>query len=189
MPKVPTYTLVWSPTIEVYELYETRDHEVLGIVPDSPEWFAWLDQVSSFAFSGKSGHCTARKETKQRGDFYWYAYLARGTHLIKKYLGKTSDLTLARLEHLAGLLTAGQTTSVQPRQETPFLSAQSEAQPPLPASPRAGTDGAVATAHPPLLVQQPPPLHPFLLTKLHVPRPRPLLVPRSHLVERLQQGV
>ena len=54
MPKVPAYTLAWSPATEVYELYQTRDRGTLRIVPDSPEWFAWLDQVSSFAFSGKS---------------------------------------------------------------------------------------------------------------------------------------
>ena len=78
MPKVPVYTLAWSPAIAAYELYQTRDREELGIIPDSPEWFAWLDQVSSFAFSGKTGHYTARKETKQRGDRYWSAYLAMG---------------------------------------------------------------------------------------------------------------
>jgi LuxR family maltose regulon positive regulatory protein len=32
------------------------------------------------------------------------------------------------------------------------------------------------------------PTHPFLGTKLHVPRPRAQLVPRARLVERLQQG-
>jgi hypothetical protein len=64
MPKVPTYTLAWSPATAAYELYQTRDRNVLGIVPDSPAWFAWLDQVSSFAFLGKSGHFTARKEAK-----------------------------------------------------------------------------------------------------------------------------
>jgi len=68
------YTLAWSAVIEAYELYETREREVLGIAPDSPTWFAWLEQVSSFAFLGKNGHFTARKETKQRGDRYWSAY-------------------------------------------------------------------------------------------------------------------
>src|SRR5215471_7354067 len=106
MPKVPVYTLAWSPATEAYEFYETRNREVLSIVPESPEWFTWLNQVSSFAFSGKSGHYTARKETKQRGDRYWSAYLTTGTQLSKKYLGKTADLTLARLEHIAGLLRA-----------------------------------------------------------------------------------
>jgi LuxR family maltose regulon positive regulatory protein len=104
MPKVPMYTLAWSPVLETYKLYETRDHEGLGIVPESPAWFAWLDQVPSFAFLGKSGHYTAHKEAKQRGDRYWYAYLAAGEQLTKKYLGKTVDVTLARLEHIAGML-------------------------------------------------------------------------------------
>ncbi|HEX6557563.1 MAG TPA: hypothetical protein VF026_32665 [Ktedonobacteraceae bacterium] len=68
MPKVPMYTLAWSPARAAYELYQTRDRETLRIVPDSPAWFAGLERVSSFAFSGKSGHFTARKEAKQRGD-------------------------------------------------------------------------------------------------------------------------
>jgi len=64
MPRVPAYTLAWLSATEDYELYQTRDRGALNIVPDSPAWFAWLDQVSSFAFSGKSGHFTARKEAK-----------------------------------------------------------------------------------------------------------------------------
>ncbi len=78
MPKVPMYTLAWSSARETYKLYQTRDREVLRIVTDSPEWFTWLDRVSSFAFVGKSGHYTARREARQRGDRYWYAYLAVG---------------------------------------------------------------------------------------------------------------
>src|SRR5512135_3033190 len=106
MPKVPLYTLGWLPVKEVYDLYRTQDQEALRIIPGSPEWFAWLEQVSSFAFVGKSGRYTARKEAKQRGDRYWYAYLTTGEQLTKKYLGKTADVTLARLEHVAGLLSA-----------------------------------------------------------------------------------
>ena len=37
--------------------------ELLEIAPESPAWFAWLDHISSFAFWGKSGHYTARKES------------------------------------------------------------------------------------------------------------------------------
>jgi ATP/maltotriose-dependent transcriptional regulator MalT len=101
MPKVPMYTLAWSPVTAAYELYLTRDREALRIVPDSPTWFAWLEQVSSFAFLGKNGHCTARKEARQRGDRYWSAYLAMGEHLTKKYLGKSADLTLDTLAQVA----------------------------------------------------------------------------------------
>src|SRR5215831_1759965 len=150
MSKVPAYTLAWSPAIATYELYQTRDREVLRIVPDSPEWFAWLEQVSSFAFAGKGGHYTARKEARQRGDRYWSAYLAAGERLTKKYLGKSADLSLARLEQIAGL-----------------LHAQSEVQGPLPVSVAAGTDSEMETAQPPLLAQQGTLLHPLLATKLH----------------------
>ncbi|HEX6557555.1 MAG TPA: LuxR C-terminal-related transcriptional regulator [Ktedonobacteraceae bacterium] len=166
MPKVPMYTLAWSPMIEAYELYQTRDREVLGIVPESPAWFAWLDQVSSFAFLGKSGHYTARKEAKQRGDRYWSAYLATGEQLSKKYLGKTADLTLVRLEHIAGVLGAQREDQLSPPEMRDSASADNEA------------DAA----------QQRHPLHPLLTTKLHAPRPRAQLVHRAHLVERLQQG-
>src|SRR6266581_3822770 len=172
MPKVPAYTLAWSSAKAAYELYETRNRGVLRIVPDSPEWFTWLGQVSSFAFSGKSGHYTARKEAKQRGDRYWSAYLTTGTQLTKKYLGKTADLTLARLEHIADLLRA-----------------QSEALPPPLASVAADANAEGDVTLRPLLAQRSQPLPPLLATKHHVPRPRTHLVPRAHLVERLQQGV
>ena len=127
--------------------------------------------MSSFAFSGESGHYTARKEAKQRGDRYWSAYLATDERLSKKYLGKTADLTLARLEYIAGQLRA-----------------QSEAQLPPPVSPAAGTDGEGETAQLPMPAQRRTPLHPLLSTKLHVPRPRTQLVPRAHLLQRLRQG-
>jgi LuxR family maltose regulon positive regulatory protein len=162
MSKVPTFTLTWSPARAAYELYQTRDREMLGIVPDTPAWFAWLEQVSSFAFSGKGGHYTARKEARQRGGRYWSAYLAMGEHLTKKYLGKTADLTLARLEHIAGTLHAQSETCI----------------PPLISSASARTDGEMDAAPRPLLA-----------TKLYVPRPRTHLVSRAHLTRRLQQGV
>jgi LuxR family maltose regulon positive regulatory protein len=173
MPKVPAYALAWSPATETYELYQTRDRGVLRIVPDSPAWFAWLDQVSSFAFLGKSGHYTARKEVKQRGNRYWSAYLTTGKQLTKKYLGKTADLTLPRLEHIAGLLCTQSETHIPP---------------PL-SLVAARTDGEMDATQRPLLAQRDTPLHPLLATKLYLPRPRAHLVHRAHLTERLQQGV
>jgi LuxR family transcriptional regulator, maltose regulon positive regulatory protein len=182
MPRVPAYTLVWSSATETYELYQTRDRGVLKIVLDSPAWFDWLDQISSFAFMGQSGHYTARKEAKQRGDRYWSAYLATGERLTKKYLGKTAHLTLARLEHIAGRL-AGQ-------EIPPLLPPVSAAQmPTLERLASARTDVEVDVTQRPLSAQRDTPLHPLLATKLHVPRPRTRLVSRAHLVERLQRGM
>jgi LuxR family transcriptional regulator, maltose regulon positive regulatory protein len=169
MPKVPAYTLAWSPATETYHLYETRSREVLGTVPDSPAWFSWLEQISSFAFSGKSGHYTARKETRQRGDRYWYAYLVRGTRLTKRYLGKSADLSLARLEHMAGV-----------------LGPQAEAETSLRVFLTGGTDAEVDTQDI-ALPQAHHPFHHILATKLYMPHLRTHLVPRAHLVERLRQ--
>ena len=172
MAKVPAYMLAWSPAREPYELSQTREREELGVVPDTPEWFAWLEQVSAFAFVGKGGRYTARKEARRRGDRYWSAYLATGEHLSKKYLGKSTDLSLARLEHIAGMLRA--------QSETPI--------PPLISPAAARANGEMHAAPRPLLAERENSLPPLLATKLYVPRPRPHLVPRAHLIERLRQG-
>ncbi len=120
---------------------------------------------------GQSDHFTARKEAKQRGGRYWSAYLATDEHLIKKYLGKSADLTLARLEHIAGMLRAQSGTHIPP-----------------PVTLAVDTNSEVDATQGPVLAQQPHPLHPLLPTKLHVPRLRTSLVPRSHLTERIRQG-
>jgi LuxR family maltose regulon positive regulatory protein len=158
--------MAWSSATETYDLYATRTGEALLIVPDSPAWFVWLEQASSFAFVGKRGRYTARKEAKQRGDRYWYAYLATGTQLTKRYLGKTTSITLTRLEQIAEI----QRAQSENQQTSSSISLA------------AAVDGKVEA------VQQPP-FHPLLATKLHIPRPRTHLVPRAHLVKRLQQGV
>ena len=181
MPRVPAYTLAWVPATQAYEIYQTHERGVLTLDPESPAWFAWLDQVSSFAFSGKSGHYTARKEAKQRGDRYWSAYLTTGEQLMKKYLGKSANLTLARLEQIASRL-AGQATPLLP----PVSATQ---MPPLETPTSASTDAEVEATQRPVSTRWDTPLHPLLATKLHVPRPRTRLVPRAHLIERLQQGM
>src|SRR5215472_9411087 len=106
MPKVAAYRLAWSASSQTYQVHKTREHALLDIVPESPAWFGWLEQVSSFAFRGQRGHYTARKESRDRGEAYWYAYLGAGQQLSKKYLGKSRELTLERLEEVAARLTA-----------------------------------------------------------------------------------
>jgi hypothetical protein len=67
---------------------------------DSPEWFAWLAQLPSFHFKGKSGHFTARSEHKRHRN-YWYAYRKAHQQIYKRYLGTTDKLTLVSLEQTA----------------------------------------------------------------------------------------
>src|SRR5215467_7405275 len=92
MPKVADYRLAWSVTEQTYQVQNTREHALLDIVPESPAWFSWLEQASSFAFRGQGGHYTARKESRAHGQTYWYAYLGTGQQLTKKYLGKSREL-------------------------------------------------------------------------------------------------
>jgi LuxR family transcriptional regulator, maltose regulon positive regulatory protein len=83
--------------------------------PDRPEWFAWLRDISSFAFQCREGHFTARKEARRRGDMYWVAYKRAGNRLTKHYIGTTESATIARLEQVARDLQAGSPHSTYTR--------------------------------------------------------------------------
>jgi len=50
MPKSSAYTLAWSSATHSYELCQSHNRVALEIVPESPEWVAWLDQISSLVF-------------------------------------------------------------------------------------------------------------------------------------------
>jgi len=158
MPKIARYNLAWSPLHQTYELYESQSNRVLNVVPESPAWLEWVSQISSFAFHGRNGSYTAYKELKQRGEGYWYAYARVGGKLTKRYLGRSINLTLPRLEQAAQELWLD-----VPQKGSVHRNARSVL-----------TD---LTADP------------LLATKLHVPRPRPHLVHRPRLVQRLQQGM
>ena len=266
MPKNARYTLAWSPLHQAYKLHESQGSAVLDIVPESPAWFAWVSQVSSFAFHGRNGSYTACKECKQRGEGYWYAYARVGGKLNKRYLGRGIGLTLPRLEQAAQELwldtpdtplqkegTAASRRLPSPpitQREKAFLPVlQSEAHalssadakqrhfrfdqrsrvshasgvggrkpaiehaeaaalsrsnyPLAPLTSNTAVPTAVAQRfrHParrqgrspadrktrPALAH--PPVDPLLATKLHVPRPRPHLVHRPCLIQRLQLGM
>jgi LuxR family maltose regulon positive regulatory protein len=67
----------------------------------SPAWFAWLEAATTFAFTDAAGSFTARKERSGRSGAYWKAYRMRDRMLRRVYLGKSSDLTLVRLQAAA----------------------------------------------------------------------------------------
>lgn len=144
-------------------LRDPRRPDGPAIAVDSPAWFAWLadEDVRSFSFRQGAGPFTARKERRQRGDWYWIAYRRRGGALRTAYLGKGRDLTLDRLGAVAAMLSLPARAPGQVRRR-----------PALP-------DARVSD----------PALAPLLATKLSVPPTRPALVPRPQLLDRLDAAV
>lgn len=99
MPRFVRSQLWWSLQTQRYEL------ALDGIADKQEANLDLLESISSFSFRGRDGEqCTFRKQTVQRGGAYWYAYRRQHGRLVKRYVGKTTDLSLARLEDAAGSL-------------------------------------------------------------------------------------
>lgn len=71
------------------------------IMVDTPDWSTWLDTATSFAFVGRHGTFTARKEQRGSSGWYWKAYRKQNRRLRAVYLGKSAYLSLHRLETAA----------------------------------------------------------------------------------------
>jgi len=187
VPKATAYCLTWSYRHEIYELVSSHHAQVLPLSPGSDAWFAWLTTISSFTFRGQHGRLTVRQEQRQHGGAYWYAYHRVGEKMTKRYLGKTSEVTLARLEQVAeelGAAVDGAGNNLRegaslpksfPTDALPVFSPQVEAR----ETTRRGRQRAWSQR----------PHEQLLTTKFHPPRPRSRLIARTHLTSRLQQGM
>jgi predicted ATPase/DNA-binding CsgD family transcriptional regulator len=144
-----------------YTLHDTRSQQVLAVAPDSHAWCDWLASIPSFTFSGQHGHLTVRQETRSGGS-YWYAYHRVGEKMAKRYLGRTTELTPARLEQVAArLATDGDAvdadTAAVPSSRaslprtTPPLEQAAEFPPPFPRGVFSRTCAALPTYLTPLL--------------------------------------
>jgi RNA polymerase sigma factor (sigma-70 family) len=71
------------------------------------EWERLIEQIETFEFRGTAGCFIARKEKRAHGCAYWYAYTWGSTGRRKTYLGRPTELTLARLEAIASKLYEG----------------------------------------------------------------------------------
>jgi len=58
---------------------------------------------------------TVIKEARPRGAGYWYAYHYSGQRSVKRYLGRTGHITIARLEEIAEALAASISSSIDER--------------------------------------------------------------------------
>lgn len=106
MPKPARYALIWSHEYHYYELhsqgqrlqcFQQRDEQVLH---------HWLSVCTAFAFIGQKGRLSVMKEARQGGAGYWYAYRTIKRHTHKRYIGRTDQVTFARLEDIAQTLAA-----------------------------------------------------------------------------------
>jgi hypothetical protein len=80
-------------------------HGVLPFEPDTPEWFAWVAEQSSFRFVGKGGSFSAHHEWRvPRGA--WRAHRHIRNHGYHLRLVPSQELTMAVLEQAAEALQA-----------------------------------------------------------------------------------
>jgi len=84
----------------VQGMIKTEDGKVFEL--DSPKGSAWLESIGSFRFepSGDSKPYTVRKES----GIYWYGCRKIAGKVRKKYIGKSSEVTAAKLEEIAEAL-------------------------------------------------------------------------------------
>jgi LuxR family transcriptional regulator, maltose regulon positive regulatory protein len=177
MPQHAAYTLKWCETDQTYRVSTGQGNEALDMVPESPAWEAWLQAISSFAFHGKTGSYTARKEHKPRGEGYWYAYSRVKGKVTRRYLSPGTGLRLARLEQVAHELATDQ----QPEEGVLGTGPPNSSSGGGSLAPAAMEEKSAASA-------QPPPV-PLVLAKVQAPRLRSTLVHRSRLTQRLEQAI
>jgi LuxR family maltose regulon positive regulatory protein len=104
MPRVPRHALIWSTDRTCYELFRGGQLLQRFRPGDDQAWLSWLEAQSACAFHGHAGRLNLHNEARTRGARYWYAYHASEQRSLKRYLGKTANLTLERLEQVAGEL-------------------------------------------------------------------------------------
>ena len=169
MPKLPAHALVWRPESASYELWTQGRQEYSFQASEEARWLAWLETHLTFSFRGQKGSLNALKENRQRGSGYWYGYKGLEKRTVKRYLGPTARVTLARLEAVASEF----------EQARAFAIAHPLAAEDDPASSRPVSD-IFEPGHTSSL--------PSLSLKFRLPRLRERLVERPRLVQLLDDG-
>jgi LuxR family transcriptional regulator, maltose regulon positive regulatory protein len=77
-------------------VWQTLYTDSAAVPLESPLWFDWLAHNATFYLESQEGTFTARQELRG-GSAFWYAFRRHQNKLYKVYLGRTADLTHARL--------------------------------------------------------------------------------------------
>lgn len=164
VPKVATHRVIWMPARQWYALRSQGHDDLFCADEDDATWMPWLAGHSTFAFDGRAGKANLRKEARPTGgEGYWYAYRRRGQQVVKRYAGRTPELTLAHLETLAAALNRDESPAAAPAVPITHALPQPAGAPTFPTS--------------------------LFAAKLQLPRPRAQLVPRERLLARLDAGL
>jgi hypothetical protein len=78
---------------------------LLPLEPDTPAWFTWLAEQSSFRFVGQAGHFSAHHEWRTPNGA-WRAHRHIRNHGYSLRLAPSPELTMAVLEQVATVLQA-----------------------------------------------------------------------------------
>jgi LuxR family maltose regulon positive regulatory protein len=108
MPKPSLHELIWSEDAQQYELRSQGKPEQRFTQGDGAAFVRWLVEHTAFAFVGRAGRLSVRKEGRGSGRDYWYAYRKQNQRIRKGYLGPSAQVTFARLEEQARSLTSSQ---------------------------------------------------------------------------------
>jgi len=187
MLKAAQHVVIYKQDQNSHWLYKNNNGDSAFLQGDSEQWFAWLADHTSFSFQGLHGHLNMLKEARKSGgkgeDGYWYAYRRQGKRTMKKYVGRTADLTMARLETIASAFTNdAHHTAASPDHGTSNLIQSTEHES---SSTEIMTENALTLTPPPLTPIQTPLLEP----KLHLPRLHTTLVERERLLTLLDAGL
>ncbi|HEX6796473.1 MAG TPA: LuxR C-terminal-related transcriptional regulator [Ktedonobacterales bacterium] len=195
MPKRADHSLTWRDDTQAYELCGVgsgcaRLAPTGATAPGRAGSLGGVASLASFAFTSRAGHvCTVRQEAAARGGTYWYAYRRAGPRMLKRYLGRTDVLTVARLEATAATLDAAARTEANaPARDAASHRGHSQASARQHASASASTSTSTASR---ATSPRSPDLasSALLATKLHVPRTASSLVERPLVMARLADGL
>ena len=126
------------------------------------DWRNWLEEHRAFAFHGRNEQINLLKEKRKRGgEGYWYAYRRHAGKMVKRYLGRSAQLDMERLEEVSALLADDDKAS-------------------LVSVPLAQSEQAS-------LAMNSVSFEPLLVPKLQLPRVQRSLLLREHLLEMLDK--
>ncbi len=123
MPKSAQYAIHWLPEQANYLFSEIENGVAQSLPWEGEGWLKWLEEHHAFAFHGRNGQINLLKEKRRRGgEGYWYAYRRHKERMAKRYAGRSTQLSMERLEEIAVLLALEDET--QPA-STPVVQASS----------------------------------------------------------------